>query len=137
MANTISIGSAYLDQDIDGANTIASSSIMGFNAAAQTAVTQATSKSTGVTANTSAGVITMNNAALASATNVTFTLTNSVIGVKDNVIVTIASGTATDGTYQAWATTVAAGSCKITLRNISGGSLSEAVVLNFCVIKSR
>lgn len=137
MSNSKAIGAAYSDQNIDGADILASDDLIGFNAVAQTAVTQGTSKSTGVTANTSAGVITMHNASLNAATNVAFTLTNSKIGAKDNVIVTIANSGATAGAYQAWVATVAAGSCVIVLRNLTGGSLGEAVVLNFAVIRSR
>jgi hypothetical protein len=93
-----------------------------------------TSKSTAVTLNTSAGVITMNNASLATATNATFTLNNSTISAKDAVILTIAGGQATAGSYNVFANALAAGSVSITLRNISGGSLSEAIVVNFAIV---
>lgn len=99
-------------------------------------VTQATSKATGVTCEAMCGQITMNNASLASATSVAFTLTNSFIGANDTVIVSIASG-ATSLAYIASVQAVAAGSCSIQLRNNSGGSLGEAVVLNFSVIKNN
>lgn len=134
MANTKPIGVAYSDQDISGADTILSQGKLGYTPAAQGSVTQATSKSTAVTLNKSAGAITMNNAALATATNVTFTLNNSYISSNDTVIVTLSSGMATAGTYNAWVSGLAAGSCSITVRNISAGSLSEAVVLNFALI---
>jgi len=133
MGNTKSIGIAYTDQDINGADTILSSGQFGYTAAAQGTVTQATSKSTGVTLNKSAGQITMNNASLATATNVTFTLTNSLISANDILILNVGSG-ATAGAYNCWVSGLSAGSATVTLRNISGGSLSEAVVLNFAVI---
>ena len=145
MGNTKSIGVAYSDQDIDGGTigattpstivgtTVYATSEIGYSAAAQGAVTQATSKSTGVTLNKSAGQITMNDAALANATNVSFTLTNSTISAKDVVILSVAAG-ATAGAYNCWISGKATGSCTITLRNLSGGSLSEAVVINFAVI---
>lgn len=99
------------------------------------AVTQATSKSTGVTLNTASGQITMNGAALADATNVNFTVTNSVVAATDVVIVNVASvGTA--GAYVVQTTAVAAGSFGISVKNVSGGSLSQAIVLNFAVIKA-
>jgi hypothetical protein len=75
----------------------------------------------------------MNNASLANATNVTFTLTNSTIGLKDVVVLSVAGG-ATAGAYNCWISGKSTGSCTITLRNLSGGSLSEAVVINFAVI---
>jgi hypothetical protein len=97
-------------------------------------VTQATDKSTAVTLNKSMGRITMNNASLATATNATFTLNNSAISANDTVILTISGGQATAGSYNVFANALASGSVSITLRNISGGSLSEAVVINFCVL---
>ena len=146
MGNTKSIGVAYSDQDIDGGTigavtpatvvgtTVYGTSEIGYAAAAQGAVTQLTSKATAVTLNTSAGVITMNNASLATATNATFTLNNSSISAKDAVILTISGGQATAGSYNVFADALAAGSVSITLRNISGGSLSEAIVINFAII---
>ncbi|NDG19358.1 MAG: hypothetical protein EB117_13950 [Betaproteobacteria bacterium] len=105
----------------------------GYTANAQGTVTQATSKSTAVTLNKSAGRITMNNAALASVTNVTFTLNNSLISANDILILNV-SGGATSGAYNCWVSGLSAGSASITVRNISGGSLSEAVVINFALI---
>lgn len=134
MANTKSIGVAFLDQDIVGAQYILSDEQLGYTAAAQGAVTQLTSKSTAVTLNTSAGVITMNNASLATATNATFTLNNSLISANDTVILTIAGGQTTPGSYNVFANSLSAGSVSITLRNISGGTLSEAIVVNFALI---
>ena len=146
MGNTKSIGVAYSDQDIDGGTigavtpatvvgtTVYATSEIGYAAAAQGAVTQLTDKSTAVALNTSAGRITMNNASLATATNATFTLNNSSISAKDAVILTISGGQATAGSYNVFANALAAGTVSITLRNISGGSLSEAIVINFAII---
>jgi hypothetical protein len=134
MANNKSIGVAFLDQDIVGAQYILSDEQLGYTAAAQGTVTQLTSKSTAVTLNKPAGVITMNNAALNTATNATFTLNNSFISANDTVILTISGGQATPGSYNVFANALSAGSVSITLRNISGGSLSEAVVINFAII---
>ena len=134
MANSKSIGVAFLDQDIIGAQYLLSDEQLGYTAAAQGTVTQATSKSTAVTLNKPAGVITMNNASLATATNATFTLNNSFISANDTVILTISGGQATPGSYNVFANALAAGSVSITLRNISGGSLSEAVVINFAIL---
>jgi hypothetical protein len=145
MGNTKPIGVAYSDQNIDGGTigavipasvtgtTVYATTEIGYAAEASGTVTQLTSKSTGVTLNKSAGQITMNNAELANVTNVTFTLTNSVISAKDVVILSVASG-ATSGAYNCWISSKSTGSCTITLRNLSGGALSEAVVINFAVI---
>jgi hypothetical protein len=129
MANTKPIGVAYEDQDISGADTISGADIyatdeIGYGTAAQGAVTQLTSKSTGVTLNASAVRITMNNAALGATTNVAFTLTNNKISAKDVVIVNVAGGVASNETYNCWVSGHSAGSCTFVLRNISGGSLS-------------
>lgn len=150
MPNTKPIGVAYEDQAISGGSvdntpigastastvvgtTIYASSELGYTAAAQGTVTQATDKSTGVTLNKSAGRITMNNAALAANTAVTFTLTNSVISAKDAIIVNV-SGGATAAAYTTYISSMTAGSADITLRNMTGGSLSEAVIINFAII---
>ncbi len=97
-------------------------------------VTQLTNKSTSVTLNTNAGVITMNNAALLSGVTVGFTVNNSTVGSTDVVIVSIASG-ATANSYRVEVDAVVSQSFHVSLTNYSGGSLSEAVVLNFAVIK--
>lgn len=148
MGNTRSIGVAYSDQDIDGGTigavtpatvvgtTVYATTELGYTAAARGAVTQLTDKSTAVTLNTSVGRITMNNASLATATNATFTLNNSLISANDAVILTISGGQTTPGSYNVFANALAAGSVSITLRNISGGSLSEAIVINFAIIHS-
>ncbi len=134
MANTKSIGVAFLDQDIVGAQYILTDEQLGYTAEAQGTVTQLTDKSTAVTLNKSAGRITMNNASLTTATNATFTLNNSLISANDTVVLTISGGQATAGSYNVFANSLSAGSVSITLRNISGGTLSEAVVINFALI---
>jgi hypothetical protein len=110
-------------------------SVLGYGTGSGGTVTQATSKATGVTLNKSNGQIVMNAAALAANTSVAFTLTNSTIAATDVVCVTIASG-ATSLAYITQVQATAAGSCSIALRNISAGSLSQAVALNFAVLKS-
>jgi hypothetical protein len=134
MANSKSIGVAFEDQNIIGADTVLVNGVLGYTTFAEGSVTQATSKSTGVTLNTSAGTITLNNASLASATNVSFTLTNSYISSNDTVILTQASGAASSGSYNVWVSALGTGTATITVRNITGGSLSEALVLNFALI---
>ena len=131
MSNSIASGVAYNDPEF---STVYATAEIGYSALAQTAVTQLTSKSTGVTVNTSAGQITMNAASLASVTNVTFTLTNSLLSAKDVIIVNVASANATAGAYNCWVSSMLAGSATITLRNITAGALLEAVVINFAII---
>jgi len=97
-------------------------------------VTQATNKSTGVTLNAPCGAITMNGAALNADTTVSFTLTNSSIAANDLLVLNHISG-GTAGSYVLNAQ-AAAGSASINITNISTGSLSEAIVIGFAIIKS-
>lgn len=106
---------------------------LGYGTGSGGSVTQATSKSTAVTLNKTNGKITMNAAALASGANVQFTLNNSTIAATDTVIVTPNFGAAS---YHAWVYYVGAGLCYISVTQNSGGSRSDAVVLNFAVIKA-
>jgi hypothetical protein len=103
---------------------------IGYTTGAGGAVTQGTSKSTGVTLNTVTGAITLNNASLADDTTVTFTVTNSAAAATDvPTVVHKSAGTA--GAYLVQAHSPASGSFKISVRNISGGTLNEAIVLQF------
>ena len=98
------------------------------------AVTQATNKATAVTLNSPSGQITLNGAALAADTTVSFTLTNSSITANDVLILNhLSAGTAGSYLLNAQA---AAGSASINVRNITAGSLSEAIVIGFAVIKT-
>ena len=133
MSNTKATGVAYLDPEF---TTCYASEELGYASGAQGAVTQGTSKSTGVTLNASMGQITTDSATLNTLTNVTFTLTNSLISAKDVIILNVGSG-ATSGAYNCWISSMSAGTCTITLRNISGGNLSEAVVINFAIIHGQ
>jgi hypothetical protein len=133
MAYTKPIGVAFTDQDISGANVVLVDEQLGYTAEGQGTVTQATSKSTAVTLNKPAGQITMNNAALAGNTAVSFTLNNSYISANDVVVLNI-SGGATAAAYTTYVSSMTAGSATLTLRNLTAGSLSEAVVVNYALI---
>jgi hypothetical protein len=133
MAYTKPIGVAFTDQDISGANIVLVDEQLGYTTEGQGTVTQATSKSTAVTLNKPAGQITMSGAALGATTNVTFTFNNSFISTNDILILNVAAS-ATAGAYNCWVSGLSAGAATITVRNISAGSLSEAVVINFALI---
>lgn len=107
---------------------------VGYGAGSGGIVTQATSKTTGVTLNRASGQITVNAASLAANTTALFTLTNSVIAANDCVVVNRTSG-GTAGAYQCWVDSVAAGSCVIAVRNTTGGALAESPVLQFAVVR--
>jgi len=97
-------------------------------------VTQATSKSTGVTLNAYAGTITMNGATLNAATTVSFTLTNAAISAKDVLAINPTSGSGTAGAY-AVSAECSNGSAQISVRNITAGNLTEGLTLRFRVLK--
>ena len=117
-----------------GARVSASGVGLGYATGAGGTVTQATSKSTGVTLNTACGTITMNNANLNANTTVSFTFTNSVIAATDQIICEHISG-GTLFNYSARAV-AGAGSATVSLRNITAGNLADAVVLRFTVLKT-
>lgn len=111
---------------------------LGYGTGAGGSVTQSTNKTTSVTLNKSSGQITMNNAALASGAIVAFTFNNSVIssGVDQVYVSVYGSGIADAANYSVRAATnYGGGSAKIIVKNESGGSLSEGLVINFSVIK--
>jgi hypothetical protein len=103
---------------------------IGYTTGAGGTVTQATSRTTGVTLNKTTGQITLVSAA-GSATPASFTLTNSAIGANDVVIINQKSGT---DLYEIFVTNIAAGSCKITSFT-TGGTTTEQPVFTFAVIK--
>ena len=119
---------------LTGNNVISSTGKHGYTTGSGGTVTQATNKATGVTLNKSTGQITLNAAALTADTTVSFTLTNTVIEAGDILILNhISAGTA--GSYVLNAQS-ATGSASINVRNITAGSLSEAIVIAFAVIKA-
>lgn len=103
---------------------------IGYVTGAGGAVTQLTSRATGVTLNTVSGAITMFSAA-GSATPASFTVTNSAVAATDTIVLSVKSST---NKYRAYVTTVAAGSFEITFET-TGGTSTDAPVINFNVIK--
>ena len=118
---------------LGAAATLTTTGNLGYRTGAGGSVVQATSKTTGVTLSKACGAITLNAAALAAAAIVSFTQTNTVAAVGD---VIVANHTAT-GTFGAYGLNARAGAGNITwsIRNNSAASLSEAIVLSYCVIK--
>ena len=113
------------DLSVNGAGGI------GYKTGSGGAVTQVTSRTTGVTINKTNGSITLVSAA-GSTTAASFTVTNSTVAATDTVIVNQRTGS---NLYDIMVTAVAAGSFRITLRS-TGGTTTEAPVLNFSVIKA-
>jgi len=106
---------------------------LGFYTGAGGTITQATSKATAFTLSKMCGQITTAADVLNAATIVSATWTNSLIAATDVVIINHKSG----GTLGAYTINVAclAGTATLSIRNNTAGNLSEALVLNFVVIK--
>jgi len=104
---------------------------LGYGTGTGGAVTQATSRTTGVTLNKTNGAITLVSAA-GSATWQSFTVTNSTVAATDVVVLSQKSGT---DLYMIEVTAVAAGSFRISFAT-TGGTTTEQPVFNFAVIKA-
>lgn len=104
---------------------------LGYGTGSGGSVTQATNKSTTVTLNKINGRVITTAAALAAGTDVTFQVDNSNVVAGSLILVCV--NTPGVGKYTASCTATRSGSFDITLRNITGGSLSEAVTINFAV----
>lgn len=105
---------------------------LGYGTGAGGSVTQLTSKSTAVTLNKPTGQITMNNAALAAGASVYFNLNNSLFSSNDVAVLT---GIDWSGNYRIETANSTTGIIGIRVTNITTGSLSEALVINFAIIK--
>jgi hypothetical protein len=111
--------------------SIGPTSGIGYAVGAGGAVTQITSRTTGVTINKVSGAITLVSAA-GSATYQTFTVTNSAVAATDTIIVNQKSGT---DKHIIQVTNIAAGSFAITFAT-TGGTTTEQPVFNFAIIKA-
>ena len=127
-------GSPLTHVEVDANFTNLNTDKVGYIVGEGGTVAQSTSKSTAVTLNKKSGQITMNGAALAAATTVSFTLTNSTIAATDLLVLNHVSG-GTAGSYLLNAQ-AAAGSASINVRNVTAGALAEAIVIGFAVIKA-
>jgi hypothetical protein len=104
---------------------------VGYATGAGGAVTQLTSRTTGVTLNKTTGAITLVSAA-GTTVAATFTVTNSTVAATDVIILNQKSGT---DLYNLMVTAVAAGSFNISFRT-TGGTTTETPVFSFAVIKA-
>lgn len=102
----------------------------------QTAVTQITSITTGVTCNALSGVITTVSQTVAGAAEASFTVTNSEVAATDVVVACIKTHTSA-GLFFPCVTAVAAGSFQLSLTNLSASAGDNVLVINFYVIKAE
>jgi hypothetical protein len=117
--------------DATGNVLVTSAGGLGYGTGSGGAVTQATSRTTGVTLNKTNGAITLVSAA-GLATYQSFTVTNSTVAATDVIHVCQKSGT---DKYIILVTAVAAGSFQITFAT-TGGITTEQPVFNFAVMKA-
>jgi hypothetical protein len=110
--------------------TVFNTAGVGYSAGGGGAVTQITSRTTGVTLNTNSGAITLVSAA-GSATPASFTVTNSKVAATDTIVLVQKSGT---DLLELHVTAVAAGSFRVTFFT-TGGTTTEQPVINFAVLK--
>lgn len=108
---------------------------VGYSTGAGGTVTQITNKATNVTLNKITGQVTMHNAALAAGAEVQFSILNSTVTASTDLVVMNHVSAGTFGAYSIQART-AIGGIVVSVRNVSAGSLSEAIVLSFAVIKA-
>lgn len=100
------------------------------------AVTQTTSRTTGVTLSKPCGAITTDTSSLAAGAEATFTVTNTLVAATDVVLVSLKTPSAT-GFSVPFVTTTAAGSFNITLSNLHASTAdTSASVINFVVMKA-
>lgn len=116
--------------NLSGEVLIISDAGFGYGDGAGGTVTQATSRTTGVTLNEPSGRITLVSAAGTTAWT-SFTVTNSSVATTDTIIVNQRTGT---DLYEIHVTAVSAGSFRISFRT-TGGTTTEQPTFNFAVIK--
>lgn len=98
-------------------------------------VRQSTSKSTAIRLNKICGEITLHNQQLDAGTAVSFTFNNTQIAESDVIQLNLKSG-GTAGAYALSTLDITGNSTKIVVRNLTDNDLSEALVINFVIIKS-
>ena len=112
------------------------SSGIGYTTGVGGTVTQVTSKGTSVELNKLCGRITMHNETLAAGAAATFLFGNSLAGENDTLLVSVKEYGGANENYAATTMTRnGGGGFFISIRNMSANPLSDAVPLNFAVIK--
>jgi hypothetical protein len=124
-----------IDVTPKGAGAVNFGGKFGYPTGTGGAVTQLTSRTTGVTLNKLSGQITLVAGSISGLSSQEFTLTNSFIAATDVVLVSFKSGL-TAATYDVTVTATAAGSCKISVHNVNNSATpTDTPVINFIVVK--
>lgn len=120
--------------DSTGNVLVTSPTGLGYGTGSGGTVTQTTSKYTTITLNKPSGQITMHNAALAAGAEVLFLFTNSLMSTSDTVVINIAWGAVNPDNYTV-RIAPGNGQARINVKNVGAVSLSEAVIINYAIIK--
>ena len=125
-----------LSVDTSGNVTVSTAALLGYGTGSGGTAIQPTSKSSPTPPiNKPTGQITMNNAALAAGASVSFVVTNSLVTQSSTVILTGRYVTVDPSNYRIECVYVGTtGQFAIRVTNVSAGSLSEALLINFAVI---
>ena len=117
----------------DGSILCLSTGRVGYGSGAGGIATQAGGKNATVTINKSCGQIVTDNTSLASGETMSFLVNNSIVRATDGIDIWLVSGFAAPASYQMWIDGVSQGIFRITMKNISAGSLSEALTIGFAI----
>lgn len=120
---------------LGNATVISSTGGIGYGTGSGGSVTQTVSKSTAVTLNRPVGQITMHNASLAAGASVSFTLSNSLLGLYDSFSIGVGGGSVDPDNYRVFWRMGGGGAVRIIVVNSGALALAESLLLNFAVIK--
>lgn len=128
-AGSITTLNTLMTLDLNGNLTLNSpTGLLGYGIGGT--VTQLINKATTVTLNKPTGQIITSNAALAGNSGIAFSFNNSLLGVGDDILITVNSLN-----YRVFANTINTGGCTILIENRTAGLLSEVLTLNYKVFK--
>lgn len=128
-------GSPLTHTELDANFTNLNNDKSGYVTGEGGAVTQLTSRTTGVTLNKKCGQITLFSTTTTAGQVTVFTVTNSTVAATDVVNVSHASG-GTAGQYIVTTAAVAAGSFQIAVYTAAAQAVAAAPVINFAIIKA-
>ena len=117
-------------------NLLATGGALGYGVGAGGTVVQATSKSTAVTLNKPSGYITTSSSELAGGATVVFRFNNSSVSADGSDVLSFTVAGYDADRYTVSASIFAPGVCSVSIKNNTAASLSEAIPINFAVIKA-
>lgn len=133
----LTVASEGQDVTVNTGNLVITGSTKGITYTNKGTVTQAEDHSTGVTINSTAGIITLAAVALGAAQNTEFTVTNSTVTTSSIIMLTVQDENTTDNAQLTACThTIASGSFKVSIHNpaATGSTSTTASKIHFLVI---